>query len=92
MTIQEAKEYFQKDVIANRGSSWAQEAKEIALQALNKANKISPITHEKHYFLCPYCKEELSVNEDDIFVYDMTPPNYCEKCGQALDWSVINAK
>ena len=29
----------------------------------------------------------LGIDEDDIAVYDETPPNYCEKCGQALDWS-----
>ena len=28
-----------------------------------------------------------SIEREDMTIYDMMPPNHCELCGQALDWS-----
>ncbi len=87
MKIQEAIEYFVWKVLDEHGYPINKEHCDTALKALYKANKLSPILYDKHYFKCPFCKEDLGIDEDDIAVYDETPPNYCEKCGQALDWS-----
>ena len=60
---------------------------EIAIDALEKQMPKKPIPKGKYHFSCPLCKNELGIAREDISVYDMTPPNFCENCGQALDWS-----
>lgn len=41
----------------------------------------------KYGFCCPRCREDLKLGKEDIFIYDMPTPKYCEHCGQKLDWS-----
>lgn len=41
----------------------------------------------KYGFCCPNCKEDFGLEKEDICIYEMTPPIYCEHCGQKLDWS-----
>lgn len=84
--IKEAIKYFKNVALSSHSYHSERVCAEIALKALYKQNAIKPISHEKHYFKCPYCKEELGIDVDDIIVYDMTPPKHCENCGQALDW------
>ena len=55
-----------------------------------KADPQNPIEHDKHYYKCPHCNEDLEVSDDDIYVYCMTPPNHCKFCGQALKWPTQN--
>lgn len=45
-----------------------------------------PIEIDKYRFGCPCCNEDLGLEKEDIYVYDMTPPKYCSNCGQKLDW------
>ena len=45
-----------------------------------------PIEIGKYGFGCPCCNEDLGLDKDDIYIYDMTPPKYCSNCGQKLDW------
>ena len=45
-----------------------------------------PIEIGKYGFGCPCCNGDLGLEEEDIYVYDMTPPKYCSNCGQKLDW------
>lgn len=45
-----------------------------------------PIKIGKYGFGCPNCKDDLGLEEEDIYIYDMTPPKYCSNCGQRLDW------
>lgn len=85
--IEEAIEYFNRKILEEHGYPINKDHAETAVKALYKANKLTPIPSGKHRFKCPFCKEELSIEREDIYVYDMTPPNHCEKCGQALDWS-----
>lgn len=35
---------------------------------------------------CPVCDKELIVTNDEIVIYK-TKTNYCDNCGQRLDWS-----
>lgn len=87
--IEEAIKYFADRILDDHGYPINKPHCETALKALYKANKLKVVRYDKYYFMCPCCKEDLGVSEDDIFVYDSTPPKYCEKCGQALDWSEI---
>ena len=45
-----------------------------------------PIEINKYDFGCPCCNEDLGLEKEDIYVYDMIPPKYCSNCGQKLDW------
>lgn len=87
--VEKAIEYFNKRLLDAHGFPIDKEHTETAVKALYKANKLSPISYDKHYFKCPSCREDLGIDEDSIFVYEETPPNFCGKCGQALDWSDI---
>ncbi len=64
---------------------WLEKAKE----GLKKQIPKKPLNVEKHYYKCPCCKQDLGVSDDDIFVYENPIKNYCDNCGQALDWSDI---
>lgn len=63
------------------------ECREICHKALEKQIPKKPLAHGKYGFDCPSCKQKLNVEREDISVYDMKPPEHCEPCGQALDWS-----
>ena len=56
-------------------------------EALEKQTPKKPLEHGKYGFACPSCKQKLGIEREDISVYDMKPPEHCEPCGQALDWS-----
>ena len=58
-----------------------------AINALEKQIPKKPINYDKHYYKCPYCEQDLSVDDDSIYIYEDTMPNYCTNCGQRLDWS-----
>lgn len=65
------------------------EALEMAIEALEKQTPRMPQEYGKYEFLCPCCAEKLGVEVEDICIYQMTPPKYCDNCGQALDWSEV---
>jgi hypothetical protein len=46
-----------------------------------------PLEVDKYDFGCPCCNENLGLQKEDIYIFEMTPPNYCSNCGQKLDWS-----
>ena len=87
--VEKAIEYFNKRLFEANGYPIDKEHTETAVKALYKANKLTPISYDKHYYKCPCCKEDLGVDEDDIYVYQETPAKFCCKCGQALDWSDV---
>ena len=58
-----------------------------AIEALEKQIPKKPQANGKYNFNCPNCNGDLGIEREDIFVYGMTPPAMCERCGQALDWS-----
>ena len=62
---------------------WLEESK----KALEKQIPKKPVSYDRHYFKCPACGEDLGKDEDAIYVYQETPPNFCEHCGQKIDWS-----
>ncbi len=46
--------------------------------------------NEGCYYLCPCCRGDLGVSDDDIFIYELPMPKYCSNCGCALDWSEVD--
>ena len=58
----------------------------IAIDALEKQVPKKPLHMHKNYY-CPICKEDGWMLWDDAIPNDMD--KYCGKCGQAIDWEVI---
>ena len=63
------------------------EAFSVAINALEKQIPKKAVNYDKHYYKCPFCNEDLEIDDDMLFVYDEEPPKFCIKCGQKLDWS-----
>lgn len=57
-------------------------------EALEKQIPKKPI-NEECYYICPCCRGELGVSDDDIFIYKLSMPKYCSNCGCVLDWSEV---
>lgn len=61
---------------------------ETAIEALEKQIPKKPI-NEECYYICPRCRDDLGVSDDDIFIYELSMPKYCSNCGCVLDWSEV---
>lgn len=59
-----------------------------AIEALEKQIPKKPI-NEECYYICPRCRDDLGVSDDDIFIYELSMPKYCSNCGCVLDWSEV---
>lgn len=59
-----------------------------ALNALEKQIPKKPI-NEECYYICPCCRDDLGVSDDDIFIYELSMPKYCSNCGCVLDWTEV---
>lgn len=57
-------------------------------EALEKQIPKKPI-NEECYYICPRCRDDLGVSDDDIFIYELSMPKYCSNCGCALDWTEV---
>lgn len=57
-------------------------------EALEKQIPKKPI-NEECYYICPCCRGELGVSDDDIFIYKLSMPKYCSNCGCMLDWTEV---
>lgn len=62
-------------------------AYEKAIIALEKQipKKVISIIYRGDY-KCPTCENYIDITDDDLYVYEIEPPKYCDECGQALDW------
>lgn len=58
-------------------------------EALEKQIPKKPM-NEECYYICPCCRGDLGVSDDDIFIYELSMPKYCSNCGCALDWSEVD--
>lgn len=61
---------------------------ETAIEALEKQVPKKPI-NEECYYICPCCRDDLGVSDDDIFIYELSMPKYCSNCGRVLDWTEV---
>lgn len=57
-------------------------------EALEKQIPKMPI-NEECYYICPCCRGDLGVSDDDIFIYELSMPKYCSSCGCVLDWMEV---
>lgn len=57
-------------------------------EALEKQIPKMPI-NEECYYICPCCRGDLGVSDDDIFIYELPNPKYCSNCGCVLDWTEV---
>lgn len=73
----------------NNKKSKAIENEYIKIEALKKQIPKNSIKKNKYHFICPSCKKELNIEEEDILIYNQIPPNYCEFCGQKLCWEMV---
>lgn len=64
------------------------EVRDIAINALEKQIPKKPID-AGYYYMCPCCRCDLGVSDDDIFIYELSMPKYCSNCGCVLDWSEV---
>lgn len=60
---------------------------EKAIEALEKQIPKRAISTYKENYKCPTCESYIDITDDDLYVYEIVPPEYCPNCGQALDWS-----
>lgn len=58
------------------------------IEACKKQIPEKVIEYGKYGFKCPCCNEDLGLEREDILIYDMTPPKYCDNCGQMLYWKL----
>lgn len=45
--------------------------------------------YDECYYICPCCRGDLGVSDDDIFIYELSMPKYCSNCGCVLDWTEV---
>lgn len=86
MTHEEATERI-KCILKNNSFTRADKnALKLAIEALEKQIPMKPLHMHKNYY-CPVCKENGWMLWDDAIPNDMDC--FCGKCGQAIDWEVI---
>lgn len=73
---------------ADEQEEYTIKAYSVALNALEKQIPKKPIDGEC-YYICPCCRGDVGVSDDDIFIYECPIPKYCSSCGCALDWSEV---
>ena len=73
---------------ADEQEEYTIKAYSVALNALEKQIPKKPI-NEECYYICPCCRGDLGVSDDDIFIYEFSMPKYCSNCGCVLDWSEV---
>ena len=62
------------------------ESKKIAIEALEKQIP-KKVVMERNIYLCPHCGASAETDcGDDMLDYRL---NYCDNCGQKLDWSEL---
>lgn len=73
---------------ADEQEEYTIKAYSVAIEALEKQIPKKPI-NEECYYICPCCRGDLGVSDDDIFIYELSMPKYCSNCGCVLDWSEV---
>ena len=85
MTEKEALEFFEGFIKTAPVNPYTQSAK-LAIKALEKQIPARAIPFCKGDYICPTCRTIINITDDDLYVYGIEPPKYCDECGQALNW------
>lgn len=85
MTYKEAKALFEEDLKDGKCSDTCPEcnAREIAITAIGKQISIKPIGRHTSY-KCPVCDRRVRSGKGSS---SRGVDHFCQRCGQALDWS-----
>lgn len=85
MNAQEALETIRYEVDEEGHCGYIEDELRLAMMALEKQipKKVILGYDEQDSICCPNCKGEIAEMDD----YDYYKHNYCDVCGQALDWS-----
>lgn len=86
MTAKEAIEILRGEHDYAQLLSYVNRALEMAIKALEKQIPKRAISIYKGNYKCPTCENYIDITDDDLYVYEIEPPKYCDECGQALDW------
>lgn len=84
MTAKEALEYFKRRKEQTELNDRVQQAEDLAIEALEKQIPKRAISTYKENYKCPTCEKYIDITDDDLYVYEIKPPKYCDECGQAL--------
>lgn len=79
MMLKDKNHRFSDEICALRAKVTELEAKAIPKKPIG----------EGYYYLCPCCRGDLGVSDDDIFIYELSMPKYCSNCGCVLDWTEV---
>lgn len=86
MTAKEALEYFKRRKEQTKLKDRVQQAEDLAIKALEKQIPKRAISTYIGNYKCPTCENYIDITDDDLYVYEIVPLEYCPNCGQALDW------
>lgn len=86
MTDKEAIEILRHEHNYAQLLCYVNRALEMAIKALEKQIPKGAISAYKGNYKCPTCGNYIDITEDDLYVYEIESPKYCDECGQALDW------
>ena len=92
MTAQEALAWFKEELKDGKCSDNCRQcnAYEVAIEALEKQIPKKPYKRKEHKqndYYCTVCRRYLG--DEMELKYACLQPEYCQHCGQALDWSDI---
>jgi hypothetical protein len=73
-----------KDLYNERNTEWCNILQELVDKETPKKPIIRGLSGVAIH-TCPVCNKELIVTNDEIVIYK-TKTNYCDECGQRLDW------
>lgn len=96
MTNEKVKNNFVQNLAENAYINMCSaEEMNIAIKALEKQIPKKLKTIEVGHFglvlLCPSCENEIAMIWESVLQKGKYKQNYCDNCGQALDWSDNNA-
>lgn len=87
MTYEEVRNNFIQYLAENTYSNMCStEEMKIVIEALEKQIPKKVIKPCKGTYKCPTCENYIYVTDDDMYVYGIEPPKYCDECGQVIDW------
>lgn len=100
MTIQKAMDYIEEILhsavrddnsiayeLDTNDCNWIEMAKSALEKQIPKKLKTIEVGHFGLVLLCPSCENEIAMIWESVLQKGKYKQNYCDNCGQALDWS-----
>ena len=89
MTLQELKEFHQiiNDKFNGKGNFESIDIENALEKQIPKKLKTIVVGRFGLVLLCPSCENEIAMIWESVLQKGKYKQNYCDNCGQALDWS-----